>query len=133
MFSPISRTILDQIKKAADKEKEAEEEKLKASTYWALCPSCGRKVARRQILEEGCWLCGWKGSEEKLELTRAKRASGQESKPTVGESYKTRCLQCGRLVITEELKERGCYICGWRPSSPLRGGEASPELSEGTR
>lgn len=132
MFGPISRTILDQIKKAADEEKEAEEEKLKTSTYWALCPSCGRKVAKRQILAEGCWLCGWKGTEEELELARARRASGQESKPAV-ERYKTRCPKCGRLVITEELRERGCYICGWRLSSPLKGVEASPERSKGTR
>ena len=126
MFDPISRTILDQIKKASAEEKEAEEEMLKTSTYWALCPSCGRKVAKRQILQEGCWLCGWKGTEEELELARAGRASGQESKPAV-ERYKTRCPKCGRLVITEVLREKGCYICGWRLSSPLRGCEASPE------
>ena len=35
MLGSVSRTILDQIKKASDEEKEAEEERLKTSTYWA--------------------------------------------------------------------------------------------------
>ena len=114
MFDPISKTILDQIKKASEEEKGAEAEKLRASTYWVLCPSCGKKVAKRQILAEGCWACGWKGTEEELELAKAKRASGQETKLAVEASYKTRCPQCGRLVITKELGEKGCYICGWK-------------------
>jgi len=122
MFDPISKTILDQIKKASEEEKRAEEQRLAASTYWVKCPSCGKKVAKRQILAQGCWACGWRGSEEEIELAKAKRASGQETRPAT-ESYNTRCPQCGRLVITEELREKGCYICGWRPSSPLKGEE----------
>ncbi len=118
MFDPVSKTILDQIKKASKEEKGDEEEKLKASTYWVLCPNCGKKVAKRQILTEGCWACGWKGTEEELELAKAKRASGaggQESKAAT-ESYKTRCPNCGALVITKELREKGCYLCGWKGS-----------------
>ncbi len=111
MVEPISQTIFGQISKLAKEQKKAEEEMVKTSRYWVLCPSCGRKVAKRQILEEGCWLCGWKGTEEELELAKAKRAFGQESKPAV-ERYKTRCPKCGRLVITEVLREKGCYMCG---------------------
>ncbi len=114
LFDPISKTLLDQIKKAADEEKRAEAERQRTSTYWAMCPACGKKVAKRQILAEGCWLCGWKGTAEELELARAKRASAQETRPADEASYKTKCPQCGRLVITEELREKGCYICGWQ-------------------
>lgn len=122
MLDPISHTILDQIRKASKEQKRAEEERLDTSTYWVMCPSCGRKVAKRQILAEGCWACGWKGTEEELELAKAMRASGQEAKLAAEASYKTKCPQCGRLVITEELREKGCYICGWpRLTSPLKG------------
>jgi acetyl-CoA carboxylase beta subunit len=109
MFDPISKMILDQIKKAADEEKKVEVRGL-TSGYWVKCPSCGKKVVKRQILAQGCWACGWKGKE--IELARAKRASGHETTPAA--VYKTGCPQCGRLVITKELTEKGCYICGWR-------------------
>lgn len=109
----ISKRMLDEIDIEVKRQQKEQEEKKKSSTYWVRCPACGKKVAKRQILQQGCWACGWKGTEEELELAKAKRASGQESKSAV-ESYKTRCPQCGRLVITEELREKGCYICGWK-------------------
>ncbi|MBT9140396.1 MAG: hypothetical protein DDT30_00972 [Dehalococcoidia bacterium] len=114
IFDPISKTILDQIVKASDGERIAEAERMKASTYWTMCPACGKKVTKRQILAEGCWSCGWQGTEEELELAKAKRASGGETRPADEASYKTKCPQCGRLVITKELGEKGCYICGWK-------------------
>ncbi len=117
------KTLLDEIDKEAKRQQEAQREKLRASTYWAMCPSCGKKVAKRQILAEGCWACGWKGTEEELERARAKEAIGRQSLPAA-ESYRIRCPKCGRLVITEELREKGCYICGWIPlTSPLKGEE----------
>jgi len=108
------KTFLDEIYKEAKREQKEQEEREKTSIYWVRCPICGRKVAKRQILAEGCWACGWKGTEEEIEPARAKRASGQETKPAAEASYKTKCPQCGRLVITKELREKGCYICGWR-------------------
>lgn len=110
----IFKPMLDEMHKEAKRQQKEQQKKLDASTYWAICPSCERKVAKRQILAEGCWACGWKGTEEELELAKAIRASGQEFKSTVEASYKTRCPQCARLVITKELREKGCYICGWK-------------------
>jgi len=55
----IGKTLLDEIEKQAKRQQGEQEEKLRAS--WALCPSCGKKVTKRQILAEGCWACGWKG------------------------------------------------------------------------
>ena len=55
----IGKTLLDEIEKQATRQQGEQEEKLRAS--WALCPSCGKKVTKRQILAEGCWACGWKG------------------------------------------------------------------------
>lgn len=30
--------------------------------------------------------------------------------------FRVRCPGCGRPVIREELLDKGCYICGWRPT-----------------
>lgn len=109
----IGKTFLDEIDKEAKRQQKVQQKKLDASTYWAICPSCERKVAKRQILAEGCWACGWKGTEEELELAKVMRASGQEARAAT-ESYHTRCPNCNRLVITKELRERGCYVCGWK-------------------
>jgi len=108
------KTFLDEIDKEVKREQKEQEKKEKASTYWVRCPACGKRIAKRQLLETGCYACGWKGTGEEIELARAKRASGQETKLTDETGYKTRCPQCGRLVITEELREKGCYICGWK-------------------
>ena len=29
-------------------------------------------------------------------------------------SYYTICPKCGRKVVTEEFKEKGCFVCGYR-------------------
>lgn len=110
------KVFLDEIHKEAKRQQKRQEEKEKSSAYWVRCPACGKKVARRQILAEGCWVCEWTGTEEELELARAKSANRQETRIAAGTSYKTRCPGCGSLVITEELREKGCYICGWRSS-----------------
>ena len=70
-----------------------------ASGYWIHCPSCGRRVVKKQLAKNGCYLCGWKEGE-----------SDQQALP-----YRTPCPKCGRLVITEELVKNGCFICGYKP------------------
>lgn len=107
------KTFLDEIDKEVKRQQKEQEEEERASTYWVRCPACGKRMAKRQLLEGGCYACGWQGTEGEIELAKAKRASGQETLPAA-QSYKTRCPQCGRLMITEELMEKGCYICGWR-------------------
>ena len=66
--------------------------------YWMLCPSCKRRVVKKEFLKRGCYACGWKEGE-----------SGKEAL-----AYRTQCLGCGRETITKELIEKGCFICGWK-------------------
>ncbi len=114
LFEPI---ILKGIHKEAKREQKRQMEKQKTSAYWVRCPACGRKVAKRQILTQGCWVCGWRGTQEQLELARSKRANGRKTKTAAETSYRTRCQGCGRPMITQELREKGCYICGWKGSA----------------
>ena len=83
--------------------REAREQTKKGETsgYWVRCPSCGRRVVKKQLAKNGCYLCGWKEGE-----------SDQQALP-----YRTRCPGCGRQVITEELKNKGCFVCGWKPKT----------------
>jgi len=111
------KIFLDEIHKEAKRQQKEQARKEKASAYWLRCPACGRKVAIRQILAQGCWVCGWRGTEKELELARSKRANGQETKRAAETSYRTRCPGCGRPVIREELMEKGCYVCGWKGSA----------------
>lgn len=116
---PVSGTLVNAILKNAKKEYE----KQRKSGYWMLCPSCGRKVIKKRLIKEGCFLCKWKGTEEEIKAAQDEQMSQlSQSKQGVLSvkkenlySFKTNCSKCGRQVITEELKEKGCYICGWKP------------------
>ncbi|MBU4502836.1 MAG: hypothetical protein KKA79_09650 [Nanoarchaeota archaeon] len=33
--------------------------------------------------------------------------------------YKVRCPKCGKSVIREELNNKGCYVCGFKPISKI--------------
>jgi len=111
--------VLDHI----DESKEAEKRKEAASKYWVRCPSCGKKVVREDLVKKGCYGCGWKGTESELEIAEAKGKRGLKhfEVERVGlprkkqeRSYYTICPKCGRKVITEELEEKGCFVCGCR-------------------
>jgi len=110
--------VLDHIDESIEEEKKKEA----ASKYWARCPSCGKKVVRENLIKTGCYACGWKGTESELEIAEAKGESGLNFEiEEVGlprkkqeRSYYTICPKCGRKVVTEEFKEKGCFICGYR-------------------
>lgn len=105
------------------KEAQKEDEKQRKSGYWMLCLSCRRRVVKKELIKKGCYLCGWKGTAEEIELAQAKQISQlSQSKQAVLSSeieniytFRTDCPECGREVITAQLKEKGCYICGWKP------------------
>ena len=94
---PISESLWNVILKRA----KDEDKKDIASGYWVRCPSCGRRVVKKQLIKKGCYLCGWKEGENK----------------NVKLPYKMKCPGCGREVITEELKNKGCFICGYKPEA----------------
>lgn len=117
-IDPVSETLLNIIEKEAQKE----DEKQRKSGYWMLCPSCGRRVVKKLLIKKGCYLCKWKGTEEEIERAQAKQTSllskSKQVKPLNIEnvhSYRANCPKCGREVVTAQLKEKGCYMCGWKP------------------
>jgi len=48
--------VLDHVEEAQGKERE----KLKRSDCYALCPNCGRKQVKKNLVESGCFVCGYK-------------------------------------------------------------------------
>lgn len=104
--------VIDHVEEAQEEEKE----KLQKNDYYAFCPNCGRKQIKKDLLEKGCFICGWKGTDKDLEVAGAKSLSKVNSSyRSVKESgYKTSCPNCGASVITEEFLENGCWRCGYK-------------------
>jgi len=121
---PIDPTlgVGDKVLDHVDESIAAEKRKKAASKYWMRCPSCGKRVVKKELIKKGCYACGWKGTESELEIAEAKGRSGLKFEiERVGlprkkqeRSYYTICHKCGRKVVTEEFKEKGCFVCGWR-------------------
>lgn len=106
--------VLDTVRKHAEEEKVREGQ----LPYWVECPSCGKRVVKKELLSKGCYVCGWHEARNEAELAKImhdnlarKGTSDKEEKAT---SYMTNCPQCGARVIRRELTEKGCYICGWK-------------------
>ena len=108
---PIFEIVLDEVRKHAEKEKVNEGE----LPYWLQCPGCGKRVVRKQLLSKGCYVCGWHGAKDEAELAKIMRDNIARDKQEKVTSYKTNCPRCNARVIRQELVERGCYICGWKP------------------
>lgn len=109
----IGDKVLDHFEEAHEEERR----RLEKSDYYAMCPSCGRKQIKKNLLESGCFICGWKGIEEEIELANAKRSSGIST--SVGldekeEGYRMKCPNCGATLVTEEFKNNGCWRCGYK-------------------
>ena len=105
----------DEIANQADQA--LQEEKGKKDNYHAYCPQCGKKQLRDSLLENGCFVCGWKGSEEDIELSDAKYQSEiEKNKANDSDNlpYKINCPQCGVGVIAEEFQKNGCWRCGYK-------------------
>jgi len=118
MIDPVSQTLLDEIRKEAFRE----DQKARKSGYWMLCPSCDRRVVKKELIKKGCYLCGWRGTAEEIKIAQAKQMSVSQkesifssTKTKNRQSYRIKCPECGRGVIREELEKRGCYLCGWKP------------------
>jgi ribosomal protein S27AE/ribosomal protein L32 len=109
----IGDKVLDHIEEAQEEEKK----KLKKSNYYAFCPNCGKKLIRKNLIENGCFVCGWKGKEDEIDLANTKRNSGlsiglKEVSKKV--SYRMNCPNCGSSVVTEEFLRNGCWRCGYK-------------------
>lgn len=112
-----AETILDSIREMVDLTAEQEGVNIeKAPPSRVRCPGCGSPVLREELLDKGCYVCGWSPSDagEEQEVEQA---------PFRGE-----CPECGTTVVREQLMESGCYVCGWRPPP-----HPSPYQGEGVR
>ena len=122
MIDPVSQTLLGQIRK----ETLREDQKMRESGYWMLCPSCGGRVVKKELIKKGCYLCGWRGTAKEIKTAQAKQMSVSQKKSVFSstkienrQSYRIKCPKCGREVIREELEKRGCYLCGWKPDQMI--------------
>jgi len=106
--------VLDHIDDSIDAEKRKEA----ASKYWVRCPSCRKRVVKKELIKKGCYVCGWQGTEEAQELAETQRGKlSNLDKSASQNSYRTNCPNCGAKVITHQLQEKGCYICGRKPEN----------------
>jgi endogenous inhibitor of DNA gyrase (YacG/DUF329 family) len=97
--------------------KEVAENK-RRNPYWAECPACGRQVVKKELTNKRCYICGWEGTKEELELAKSKSVIGRVKGAVTGQkerqgSYRINCPHCGRRVIREEFENNGCFICGF--------------------
>ncbi len=102
----IAEEILDAI---AD---HAEKEALKSRKV--RCPRCGGKVLKKELEKRGCYLCGWKPTDE-ANKPRADEIAKSGVRPERPSPYRTRCTRCGTMNVTKQLLEKGCYVCGLKP------------------
>ena len=120
IFDPlIGEPILDQIDKHAQDQLQ---QKLVARThhYWVKCPGCGHTVVRRELINKGCFRCGWQGTEEEIQLAKTEVPGQVTENTTLSQvkrmsSYKVDCPQCQTRVVREQLIQNGCYLCEWKP------------------
>ena len=113
VFGTIFQPIQDEVKK--------ETERKRTSPYWVSCPACGRQVVKKELINKGCYICGWQGTEEELKQQKAQSINqpgkvSNSDKRASQNSYRTNCPNCGAKVITQQLQEKGCYVCGWKDS-----------------
>ena len=104
-----AETILDSIAAMVDQTAAQEGVKIeKAPPYRVRCPGCGSPVLRQELLDKGCYVCGWSPSdpEQEQEVEQA--------------PFRISCPGCGTTVVREQLVESGCYVCGWRPADEDR-------------
>ncbi|MGB7532230.1 MAG: hypothetical protein WA977_04520 [Halobacteriota archaeon] len=109
----IGDKIVDHVEEARREEKR----RLERSDFYTSCPACGRKQIKKNLIENGCFICGWKGSEEEIELAKVKKMSkvdiGSEGEKEE-RGYRVKCPNCNALLITEQFEKNGCYVCGFR-------------------
>ncbi len=113
----IGDKVVDHIEEA----KREEKRRIEKSDFYASCPACGRRQVKKNLIENGCFICGWKGSEEEIELAQVKKKSKADIDIGIGSEvgkekrgYKMRCPNCNALLITEQFEKDGCYLCGFR-------------------
>lgn len=111
------KTLLEQIDKRARDEVLIQ----KKSNYWLRCPSCGRLVVKKELINKGCFVCGWRGTEEEAGAAKhyaTNRVTTDTSKEELQGMglYRLDCPQCQAKVVRTDLIEKGCYRCGWKPT-----------------
>ena len=87
-----------------------DEDEKRTDPSYVQCLYCRGYVEKRMARERGgCYLCGTPGEE------MARIAKRQKENREPRKTYRTKCPNCGATVVTKELREKGCYVCGWSP------------------
>jgi len=50
------------------------------------------------------------------EVMAAQKAAREAAKVEKATPYRVSCPGCGTTVVRQELLDKGCYVCGWRPA-----------------
>ena len=88
-----------------------DEDGKRADPSYVQCLNCRSYVEKKKVRERGyCYLCGTSGEEMARTATQRREARAKET------PYRTKCPNCGALVVTKMLREKGCYLCGWSPT-----------------
>lgn len=89
-----------------------DEDEKRFDPAYVQCLHCGGYVKKWDVRQRGgCFLCATSGEE----IARIARER-EEAKKRRRNPYKRKCPQCGTKVVTKQLRERGCYVCGWKPT-----------------
>ncbi len=100
--------LMDIVRDAAD-----EEDEMRGDPAYVQCLYCRGFVEKAEVKRRGgCYLCGTPG-EEIAKLARQRRGERENRR---NNPYRTKCSNCGAVVVAKELREKGCYICGRKPT-----------------
>jgi endogenous inhibitor of DNA gyrase (YacG/DUF329 family) len=112
-----AETILDSIAEMVDQQAAREGVKVeKAAPSRVRCPGCGSPVLREELLDKGCYVCGWSPPPHSSPYQGEEVRKGMQEQKVEQASFRVACPGCGTTVVREQLVESGCYVCGWRPA-----------------
>ncbi len=114
--------ILDSITKMVDQQAAREGVKAeKAAPSRVHCPGCGSSVLRQELLDKGCYVCGWSPPTHPSPCQGEGVREGVQEQEVEQAPFRVPCPGCGTTVVREQLVESGCYVCGWRPADEDEG------------
>ena len=68
VFTTYSRAKLDELLKHDNERMQIRAAGRKEGS-WTRCPACDQPVLKKELINKGCYLCGWQGSEEEVKAS----------------------------------------------------------------
>ncbi len=72
-------------------------------SYWTYCPKCNTRVVREELIEKGCYICGWKPDPDQLMAPESEEEAEEEIPMGYGRLYKDRKYVLGG-VRSQKIK-----------------------------